>query len=414
MMNERRVVITGLGIISPNGGIGKESFSKAIFNGVSGVKPISLFDTSAFKAHTAAEIRDFQAQEILGSVGLRVLDRSARLLCSAALLALQDAAVEIKEDNSRNIGLVAGNTLGSLKSICDFDKVAIKDGPQYVNPSLFPNTVINSQVSHTCIRLNIKGFNATISTGFSASLDAVNYAINFIKLGRKKMILAGGVEELCMETFLGFHKVGLLAGLKKGSVELSCPFDRRRNGIILGEGSCVLMLEDLESALERNANIYAEIKGYGTCFEACCFGKHNPGAAGLKEAMQSALKKAEIRPQEVDYICSGANSTVDLDAMEARCIKEVFFGSFNSVQVSSIKSMIGESFSASGALQAAAAVLAIERQMIPPTINYEEKDESCDFPYITEARACRVNNAMVNAFGPGGRNSSLIISKFFN
>jgi len=413
-MDNKRVVVTGLGIISPNSGIGKDSFSEAIFNGISGIKPISLFDTSAFKVHTAAEIQDFRAQEILGPEGLRVLDRSARLLCSATLLALQDAGIEIKEDNSRNIGLVAGNTLGSLKSICDFDKVAIKDGPQYVNPSLFPNTVINAQVSHACIRLNIKGFNATISTGFSASLDAINYALNFIKLGRKNIILAGGVEELCMETFLGFHKIGLLAGIKKGSVELSCPFDKRRNGIILGEGSCVLMLEDLESALERNAHIYAEIKGYGTCFEACRPGQHNLGAAGLKEAMQSALKKAKIKPQEIDYICSGANSTVNSDAMEAKCIKEVFADSFNSLQVSSLKSMIGESFSASGALQVAAAVLAIERQMIPPTINYEEKDESCDLSYVTQARACRVNNAIVNAFGLGSGNSSLIISRFFN
>lgn len=408
----KRVVVTGVGVISPNSHMGKDAFGKAIFNGDCGIKPISLFDTSGFCVHTAGEISDFRPEKVLGEQGLRVLDRSTKLLCSAALFSLQDAHIEVTEDNSRKIGIVAGNTLGSLKSICDFDNVAIKEGPQYVNPSLFPNTIINAQVSQTCIRLNIKGFNATISTGFSAGLDAISYAANFIRLGRGKIILAGGVEELSWQIFLGFYKAGCLAGLKKDAVELSCPFDRRRNGVILGEGSCVLVLEELESALERNAHIYAEIKGYGTSFEVCRMDKNNHNDYGLMEAMQSALNKAGIGPEEVDYICAGANSTQKADALEASCIKEVFSCYRDKLPVGSIKSMTGECFSASGAFQAAAGICAIEKQMIPPMVNYEEKDQSCGLSYVNkEAVPAEINHVLVNAFSPGGCNSSLIISK---
>ena len=410
-MNYKRVVITGIGVISSNA-IGRDAFSQAILEGASGIKPISLFDTQKYKVKLAGEIKDFAPENFLGAKGLRTLDRSTKLVCSAVKLALDDAHLEISEQNTHDIGVSIGSTMGSVKSISEFDKEAIKEGPRYVNPALFANTVINSPASQASIKFNIKGFNATISTGFSASLDAVNYAADFIRLGRAKAVLAGGVEELCFQTFLGFYKAGFLAGLD-GGPEVSCPFDKRRNGVILGEGACVLLLEDLESAQARGGKIYAEIKGFGTGFDAYRIDKYDRNGNGLRNAMNSGIDNSGLKPDKIDYICSGANSTQDGDLLETEAIKAVFGEQSGKVAVSSIKSLVGEVFSASGSLQAAAAVAAIEKQVIPPTINYSEKDPRCDLNYVVnQARSAKIENVLVNAFGPSGCNSSLIISRF--
>ncbi len=411
-MPENKIVITGLGIVSSNG-TGKNAFFNALFSGISGIKPVSLFDASSFKVKTAAEATDFSAQDFLGPKGLRTLDRSTRLVASATKMALDDANLQISEENCRDIGIAIGNTLGSISSISNFDKDALTDGPRYVNPALFPNTVINSPASQVSIKFNIKGFNATISTGFSAGLDAISYGVDLLRFGRAKIVLAGAVEELCLQLFTGFYRCGLLAGLKDSSPEISCPFDKRRNGVILGEGSAVLVMEGLESAIERKANIYARVCGFGTGFDARTVNSYNPQAEGLKKAMRSALDDAQIQREGIDYICAGANSTVDADAMETAVIKDVFGKGAFGLRVSSIKSMTGECFSASGALQAAAAIGAIEKQMIPPTVNYQQKDPACDLDYVpNRSRECKVENVLINAFGPSGCNSSLIVSKF--
>jgi len=399
-------------VISSNG-TGKSEFFSAISKGISGVKPISLFDTAGYKAKTAAEIRDFQPQQFLGSKGLRTLDRSTKLVNSAAKLALDDAGVVISEDNTHSIGVAVGSTLGSVYSISEFDKDALKEGPQYVNPALFPNTVINSPASQVSIKFNIKGLNATISTGFSASLDAVKYAVDFLREGRVKMVLAAGVEELCVQTFLGFYKTGFLAGTKDGSPEICCPFDKRRNGIILGEAGCVVIIEDLESALGRGAHIYAEVSGYGRGFDGYRINKYNPKGRGLRAAMGSALESAGLDAGGIDYISSAANSTVEADAIESGAIKDIFGARKSEPLVSSIKSMTGECFSASGALQIASACGSIQDNIVPPTINYIEKDPACDLNYVVnDARGTAVNNVLINAFGPSGCNASLVISRF--
>ncbi|MCU0651955.1 MAG: beta-ketoacyl-[acyl-carrier-protein] synthase family protein [Candidatus Omnitrophica bacterium] len=411
-MEKKRVVITGVGVIASNG-IGKDDFWEAIFKGISGIKPISLFDASVFIAKTAGEAKDFDPAVFLGNKGLRILDRSTKLVNSAAKLALDDAKFSVDEKNTHSTGVAIGNTLGSIRSIGEFDREALTEGPQYVNPALFPNTVINSPASQISIRFAIKGFNATISTGFCASLDAMKYAVDFLKLGRAKVVLAGAVEELCEQLFLGFYKTGFLSGLKEGEFEISCPFDKRRNGAILGEGSAVFVLEDLESALSRGANIYAEISGFGSGFDSYRINKYCPTGKGLKESMRQAIQDAGITTAEIDYISAAANSTIAADKIESQAIKEVFGVDSQRARVSSIKSMTGECFSASGALQVAAAIGAINRQMIPPTINYEKKDPDCDLNYVVNrSEGVKVNNLMVNAFGPSGCNTSMVISKF--
>ncbi|MFH1199115.1 MAG: beta-ketoacyl synthase N-terminal-like domain-containing protein [Candidatus Omnitrophota bacterium] len=270
-MLNNRVVITGLGIVSPNA-IGRSAFFKAVMEGVSGIKLISLFDTAEFEVKLAGEVADFKPQEILAGKSLRNLDRSTKLLSSAAKLGLDDAQLSIDDNNTRDTGVVTGSTLGSLKSIMDFDTDALKDGARFVNPAFFPNTVINSPSSQVSIMFNIKGLNITISTGSTAGLDAINYAADFIRLGRLKFALAAGVEELCLQTFAGFYKS-------------SCVEKK-----ILGEGACVFILEDLDMARSRGANIYAEVKGYSQNF----------GEGGLSKSQDRALEKSSLSSEDID------------------------------------------------------------------------------------------------------------------
>ena len=393
----KRVVITGLGVVSAIG-IGKDSFFESLFKGVSGIKPVSSFETEQFKSKLAGEIPDFSAQDFLGEKGLRTLDRSTKLLCSATKLALDDAGFIISEENTHETGVAVGATFGSLKSISDFDRDSIVDGARYVNPALFPNTVINSPASQVSIKFNIKGFNATVSTGFCASLDAINYAADFIRLGRAKIVLSGGVEELCIQTYLGFYKSGCLSG-SNSILELSCPFDKRRNGAILGEGSCMVVLEDLESALERKANIYAEVLGFGSRFG-------QDGA--FQEAIEMSIASSGLEAQEINFVSAAANSTQDIDSKESAAIKQTL----GKIPVSSMKGAIGETFSASGSFQVASAVGAIKKQAVFPTLNYKETDPACDVNVVNAVSGLKIENVLVNNIGPTGNNSSLVISKF--
>lgn len=409
-MTKNRVVITGIGVIAPNG-IGKEQFWTALKEGRSGIKPISRFDTNGFKCKLAGEVSDFKPTDFLGSKGLKNLDRTARLLCSAAKSAIEDAKLTINYKNTDDIGVCTGTTLSYLWNFAEFGKEVIKDGPLFTDAALFPGTVINAASSQVSIRFNIQGFNSTISTGYSSSLDALKYAVDFIKLGRIKAVLVGAVESLSLASFVGFYHLGFLAGIK--GEELSCPFDKRRNGIILAEGAAVIVIEDEEYAKRRKANIYAEVKGIGNCFDAYKVGKYQPEAQGLKESIMKAIRSSELEINDIDYISASANSVPKQDRLETKAIKDVFDGSAYNIPVSSIKSMIGEPFSAGGLLQIAASIGSIVNNFIPPTINYKLKDGDCDLDYVAnKSRTARINNVLINNFGPGGSNTSSIISRY--
>lgn len=407
----KNIVITGVGIISPIG-IGKENFWDGLFQGKTGFKDITLFDTSSLNVHIAGEISDFDPIALLGKKGLRTLDRSTRLINSAAKLAIEDANLQITEENTHLTGVAIGTTFGSLHSIAQFDRDGLIEGPKYVNPSHFPNTVINSPASQISIRFNIKGFNTTISTGFCASLDAISYASDFIKLNRANVVLAGGVEELCEETFLGFYNLGCLSGIN-GSEPICCPFDIRRNGTILSEGAGILVLENEEHALKRGARILAKISGYGNCFDPFTDMDFNSNGKGLVNAITLALQDAVLNIEDIDYISASANSTKGLDRIETKVIKEVFGNHAYNTPVSSIKSMVGESFSASGALAIVSAIGAIQREIIPPTVNYAEKDPECDLDYVpNKARQKSINNVLVISSDPYGNNSAMVIGRY--
>ncbi len=410
-MDKKRIVVTGVGIVASNG-IGKDAFWTALKRGESGIKDVTLFDTATFSTKLAGEIKDFDAKAYLGEKGLRLLDRSTKLVNVAAKLALEDANFTVTKENTDEVGVVVGTTLGSVWSISEFDKTALREGPRYVNPALFPNTVINSPASQISIRFGIEGFNTTIATGFTSSLDALMYARDFINLGRAKAVLVGGVEELCLQTYLGFYKLNFLAGSKGGGDEMSCPFDKRRNGIVFGEGSAMVLLEDLESARRRGANIYAEVKSIGYAFDPFRINKYNRRGPGIRKALAEALKNAGLMPEDIDYISANANSTKEADQIETEAIKDVFGELAYKVPVSSIKSQVGETFSASGAIQLAAGVGSLKEKFIPATLNYREKDAHCDLDCVpNKSRKAELKNILLSCFGPSGVSNCAVLSK---
>ena len=406
-----KIAITGLGVISPIG-TGKEDFWTGLRKGRTGFREISLFDTSPFAVKIAGEITGFDPSLFLGKKGLRELDRSTRLICSAAKLALDDAGFVITDENSDRVGVSLGATFGSLHSISQFDRVGLIEGPRYVNPSHFPNTVINSPASQISIRFGIKGFNTTVSTGSCAGIDSLIYACDFLRLKRADAVLVGGVEELCEETLRGFYLLGCLSG-SDGSEPVCCPFDARRNGVTLSEGASVLVLEDLDTARNRGAQILAVVLGYGSAFDVSAGKAATCKGDGLHHAVTIALADAKISPDAVDYISSCANSTQDADRIETKVIKEIFDKAACSIPVSSIKSMIGESFSASGSMSLASVVGVIRDGIIPPTVNYQEKDPQCDLDYVpNEAREKRVERVLVTASDPYGQNAAVILGRY--
>lgn len=355
-MEKKRIVITGIGVVAPNG-IGKEEFWANCFAGVSGIKPITLFDTSKYRCHWAGEVSNFQPEKYLGPKGLRNLDRTTLLALVAAKLAIDDAKLEITDENRNDIGVVLGSTMGSVHSISEFDKEGLREGPRYVNPAHFPNTVINSPASQVAIRFGLKGLNTTISTGFTASLDAFGYAIDMLRLGHAKALLVGGVEELCIQTYLGFYKLGLLATTPNGSRPEFTPFSDDAQGTLLGEGAAFFVVEPLEQVAARSAQPLAELQGYGMSFNPKALYRYDSDGTAGRKAMLAALNDAGLAAQAIDAISTCANAVRGCDVAERRVLEEVFgVWRGDARRLLATKALVGESFSADGALRLASAL----------------------------------------------------------
>jgi 3-oxoacyl-[acyl-carrier-protein] synthase II len=409
---KKRVVITGIGILCGNAK-GRADYWQALREGRVGYRPISLFEVDEYPVKQAGEISDFDPKIYMGQKGLRTLDRSTTLVVSAAKLAIDDSQFQITPENTDDTGVAIGTTLGSVKSIADFDTITLREGPRAVNPALFPNTVINSPASQISIWHKIAGFNTTLSTGFCAAMDALQYAYDFIQWERASVIYAGGVEEFCLPTYLGFNAIEYLSGSKPNQEFVNCPFDKRRNGITLGEGACVIAVEEYEHAKARGAHIWAEILGFGYSFDPFKIHKFNPRGTGMKEAMTYALQENGLKPQDIDYICANANSTQAADKIETEAIKEVFGEYAYKIPVSAVKSMVGECYSVTGAFNVAAGVGAICEGFLFPTINYKEADPICDLDYVpNQSRPADLKHVMVNCFGPNGNNNCMVLKKY--
>jgi len=403
-------VITGIGVVSASG-IKKEAFWDSVLSGKNAISPIESFSTEKFSTDLAGEVKNFDPKAYLGPKGLRNLDRTSLFLLTAAKEALEDAKLEITDSNTDNIGVCTGTTFPHLSSIVEFDREVIKDGLPFSNPALFPATVLNAASSQISIRFNIQGFNTTISTGYTSGLEALKYSLVALETNKAKIILSGGAESLARSLFFGFHKLGYMAGIK--GEPISCPYDKRRNGPILGEGAALFCLEDPEAAKKRGATIYAEIRSVANFFDGYRLGKIHPQGEGLEIAIKQSLDEAGVNIGDIDYICSCANSSKDLDRIEVKVLKKVFGKALKNIPVSAPKSMFGETISASATLQIATSIAAMQRGIIAPTINYQEKDLDCDIDCVpNKAQKKNVRLALITSSGPGGYNGASVLEKY--
>ncbi len=392
-MNER-IVVTAAGVISPIGA-GLEKFGCALFSARS-----AAAISARFPGVTTAEITDFQPQIWLGNKGIRVLDRSARLLAVAAQMTLAAAGLsqEGAEVSDSELGLVCGTVFGSVHSITSFDWSGLVDGPAYVNPSDFPNTVINAPAGQAAIKHRLRGVNSTVCAGLSSGLQAIQYAADALRFGRARAILAGGVEELCEESVSGLRKTGALSG--SGCAR---PFSAERDGIVPGEGSALWMLETQESAEARGHAPSLEIGGFGSTQSAYRINAFDLRGDGALEAMEQALLNSGISPGDVSCIVTSASGSRAGDEMEMRAIERVFGRRLADIPLCAPKATFGEAMGASGAMCALTAGLALEEQSLPPTSGYSQTATPIHGEY-----------ALINAFGCDGNNASLVIRLWKN
>lgn len=410
---KKRVVITGLGVVSPNG-IGKDAFWEANLQGRSGVSFISSFDVSAFQTKIAAEVKGFDPSRYMPPETARKVDRFVQFGLASARLALEDSGLDLDRTDRERAGVIIGSGLGGILFHEEQILAAIDKGAHRVNPICVPRITPNAVAAHIAIQHGLLGPNMVVSTACASGNHAIGEALDKIRCGRADVVLAGGAEaSITPYTFGAFYSLRVLSRSGRPPGEASRPFDHQRDGFVLGEGAAVLVLEDLESALRRGAHIYAEVASYGLTSGAHHMVMPKPGGEDAARTMRLALQDAGLRPEEVDYINAHGTSTKANDVAETQAIKEVFGPRAGHLPVSSTKSMIGHTIGAAGAIEAVASCMAIEHQVIPPTINYEHLDPECDLDYVPNVpRRAKVEVVLSNSFGFGSVNSSIVLRKY--
>jgi 3-oxoacyl-[acyl-carrier-protein] synthase II len=390
--------VTGAGVLSPVGA-GLEEFQRALWSGATAVEP-----STRFAGAVTAEFHDLNVAPWLGTKGIRVLDRAARLLCSATQMALAGTGVaaEIGEAGEPDFGLVCGTMFGSVHSITAFDWSGQTEGVTLVNPMEFPNTVINSPAGQAAIKYKLRGVNSTICCGLSSGLQAINYAAEFLRLGRARVLAAGGVEELCEESLGGFQKTGIASAA--GKVQ---PFGSHRDGTIPGEGAALWMLETEEGAAAKGRTPRIEVCGFGTASDAYSIQAYQVRGEGAADAIAEALENSGIGPEQVACIIASANGSRTGDEMEARALRQVFGERLSTIPVCAPKAAFGECMGVSGALCAVVGGLALEHQCAPPTAGFSGSDSGLRLS--AEAQPVTGEYALINAFGCDGNNASLVI-----
>ncbi len=401
------IVITGIGIISACG-IGKDAFWKSCLEGRTGIAPIRSFDTSAYSSHLGAEARDFNPKDFIPPLKYRRMSRVSRLALAASMEALKDAGLEITPQFAPSIGVIIGTGYGSTAQTDDFFVGMLKAGPEGANPSLFPDTVPNAPASQISIYHGLQGPNSTFSHNEVSGEQALAYAFRLLQEGRAEVILAGSVDEL---SAVLFHSYSALQGLSsKGRYgEGMRPFDRRRNGRVLGEGAGILVLEKKSRARERGARVYGSLAAYASTGASVGISQYEAGAEQMARAMAKVLAKAGVPPARVDYICAAANSTRELDRAEAMAIQKIFGRGSLVPPVSALKGHMGD-FCGSGALRAAALLLSIRDEKIPPTLGLKEPEFDLDH-VLEHPRDRKIQYALLDGFSFGGSNVCLLFKK---
>ena len=410
-MERKRVVITGVGPVSPIGA-GKNKFWNALMEGKSGVDLVTRFDTSDFKTKIGAEIRDFDPQDYgIKPKDAKRMDLFTQYGVAGATLAIEDAGLELGEYNDR-VGTMIGTGIGGLMTLEEEKQKLVENkNPSRVSPFLIPMMMPNAINANVSIKFKLTGTSPCPANACATGSYALIYACKDIALGDSDVIIAGGSEAILTEIAASsFANMKALSRRNEDPQGACRPFDNDRDGFVIGEGSGVVVLESLEHALNRNAKIYAEIVGYATNTDAYHITAPDPGARMVKKAIRDSLDMAGLEPKDVDYINAHGTSTKLNDKSEAMAIGEIF-GDYR-VPVSSTKSMVGHLIGAAGSIEAVACALAIENQMIPPTINYETPDPDFDLNIITEPTPANLNVVMNNSFGFGGHNAVMVLKKY--
>jgi 3-oxoacyl-[acyl-carrier-protein] synthase II len=408
-----RIVITGMGTVNPLGITVEESW-KNVVNGVSGVGPITLFDPSALNVHFAAEVKGFEPDRYMDSKEARRRDRFEQLGAAAAKDALASSGIEITEANAGRTGVLVSSAIGGIKSLQDAVIMNHTEGPRRVSPFLIPMLMPNGAAGMIAIDLQIKGPCFSVASACASGSDGIGTAFLMLKAGMIDAALAGAAEmTICAVGVAAFDRVGAMSRRNDDYSMTPQPFDKNRDGLVMGEGAAVLMLERESDAKARGANILAELAGYGATADAFHVTAPHEQGAGGSAAMRMALDSAKANMDELGYINAHGTGTALNDQSETRAIKAAFGEAAYKIPISSTKSMTGHMMGATGALEVIFCVQAIREGILPPTIHYETPDPECDLDYIpNEAREKKIDLAISNAFGFGGHNAVLAIRKY--
>jgi 3-oxoacyl-[acyl-carrier-protein] synthase II len=408
----KRVVITGLGVVSPIGN-GKEAFWQSLCAGKSGVSKITSFDASSFDSQIAGEIRDFDVSSYMSSKDARRSDRFTQFAVAASCMAVDDAKLDLSRKDPYRAGSIIGSGIGGIHTIEREHKVLLNKGPSRVSPFFIPMLIVNMASGMVAIKLGLKGPNSCSVTACASSNHSIGEAFRVIQNGYADIMFAGGSEAAISPMAVsGFCAAKALSTTNDTPHEASRPFDKNRNGFIMSEGAGIILLEEYEHAKKRGAYIYAEVVGYGMSCDAYHMTAPDPEGKGAIRCMQEALKDASLNPDDVNYINAHGTSTMLNDSMETRAIKAVLGPHSKDIAVSSTKSMTGHLLGAAGGIELAATALTLSKNVITPTINYKHPDPDCDLDYVpNEARKEKVDVAMSNSLGFGGHNATIVIRK---
>ncbi|MBA7660148.1 3-oxoacyl-[acyl-carrier-protein] synthase 2 [subsurface metagenome] len=408
-----RVVITGTGILSPLG-LDTRTTWEGLIAGESGIDYITLFDPSDMAAKFAGEVKGFQPTDYMERKEARRMDRFAQLAVAASREAVESARLEIDHTNDDDIGVIIGSGIGGLTTLFEQAKILVEKGPDRVSPFLAPMMIADIAAAQVSIALGVKGPNFCTTSACSSGSDAIGAAYELIRHGDAQVMLAGGTEALINPLGItAFTALKALSTRNEAPKKASRPFDAERDGFVISEGACVLILEKLEHALKRGAPVLAEIAAYGATADSFHVTQPMENGEGAARAIRIALKKANIAPTDIDYINAHGTSTQLNDVMETRAIKTVFGDYAYRVPISSTKSMLGHLIGCAGAAEALVCILSIMNGIIPPTINYDHPDPDCDLDYVPNvARKAEVNIALSSSFGFGGHNSVLILRRY--
>jgi len=411
---EKRVVVTGLGVVTPNGN-DVASFWKSMKDGKSGAAKITSFDASAFDSKIAAEVKNFEPMNFgLTKKEAHRMEKFVQFAVASSFQAINDSGLDLEKVNKERVGVIVGSGIGSLRIIEDQHSVYLKGGPSRLTPFLIPSLIVNEAAGHIAIKYGFLGPNICVTTACASGSHAIGDAIRIIQRGDADVMITGGTESAITHLSVGgFCALKALSLRNDQPEKASRPFERDRDGFVIAEGSGIVVLESLEHAQARGARIYAEAAGFGMSCDAYHITAPDPEGNGASLSMKWAIKDAKINPQDIDYINAHGTSTELNDKIETMAIKKALGSHAKKVMVSSTKSMTGHLLGAAGGVEFVVCCLAIKDSVIPPTINYQNPDPNCDLDYVPNiARQAKIEVAASNSLGFGGHNATLIVKKF--